>query len=139
MGCVLRAYGSEFMVDRFLEESSLNPYAIYRRGEPRSENKPNGELNDNSGLKISVSDAEFEDLQVQVADAISFLKRNRKELKRLCRFTGVEGACLDFALSKRDVFCQYNTLPAALLYLAGSIGLDIELSQFPARENAEEE
>jgi hypothetical protein len=139
MGCVLRAYGSEFKVDSFLRDSSLKPYSIYRRGEPRFENKPDGELNDSSGLKIDVSDAEFEDLHGQVAGAISFLRRNQKELKRLRRFPGVERACLDFALSKRDVPCQYDTFPAELLYLAGGVGLDIELSQFPAIEDAEEE
>lgn len=138
MGCVLRAYGSEFVVDSFLEESNLKSYAIYRRGQPRFEDEFDGKLNDSSGLKIDVSDAKLEDLQRQVADAILFLKRNRKELKRLRRFNGVEGACLDFALIKRDVPCQYDTLPAALLSLAGSLGLDIELSQFPPRENAQQ-
>jgi len=124
------------MVDRFLEESSLTPYDVYRKGELRL--VTNQQLHESSGLKVEVSNAEFEDWQKQVADAISFLKQNRKELERLCRFPGVEGACLDFALSKRDVFCQQDTLPAELLYLAGSIGLDISLSQFPPEESAEE-
>jgi hypothetical protein len=127
------------MVDSFLKESSLKPYDVYRKGEPRRRTKTDSALHDDSGLKVEVSDAEFEDLQKQVADAISFLKQNRQELETLCRFPGVERACLDFGLNKRDVFCQQDTLPAELLYLAGSIGLDIDLSQFPAVENAEEE
>lgn len=135
MGCVLRAYGSEFQVDRFLEGSSLTPYEIYRKGELRSTKQ---EMHDGSGLKIEVSTAEFEDLQKQVADAIAFLKNNRKELEKLCSYPGVEGASLDFALTKREVFCQYDTLPAELLHLAGSVGLDIDLSQFAPRENEAE-
>ena len=127
------------MVDHFLEESSLKPYDVYRKGEPRRRTETDSAFHDSSGFKVAVSDAEFDDLQKQVADAIFFLKQNRQELERLCRFPGVEGACLDFALNKRDVFCQQDTLPAELLYLAGSIGLDIDLSQFPAVENAEEE
>ncbi len=138
MGCVLRAFGSEFTVDGFLVESRLKPYEIYHKGKPRVEDKPDGEVNDKSGLKIDVSEADFDDLKGQVTDAIFFLKRNRKELKRLCRFAGVEGACLDFALIKRDVSCQYDILPAELLYLAGIIGLDIELTQF-SEEKTEEE
>jgi hypothetical protein len=126
------------MVDRFLEESSLKPYDVYRKGEPSQRTKTDTTFHDSSGLKVAVSDAEFEDLQKQVADAISFLKQNRQELERLCGFPGVEGACLDFALNKRHVFCQQDTLQSELLYLAGSIGLDIDLSQFPAVENAEE-
>ena len=42
-------------------------------------------------------------------------------------------------ITERDVFCQQDTLPSELLYLAGSIGLDIDLSQFPAVEKAETE
>ena len=138
MGCVLRTYGSEFLVDRFLEESTLTPYEIHHKGEPRLSTTQ--ELHESSGLKVEVSNAEFEDLKKQVADAISFLKAYRKELERLCRFPGVEGACLDFAWTKRDVFCQYDTLPAELLYLAGSVGLDISLSQFPpTAENTTDE
>ncbi len=133
MGCVLRAYGSEFQVDSFLQGSSLTPYEIYRKGEERSTEH---EVHDSSGLKVEVSSAEFEDLQKQVADAISFLKTYWKELKRLRTYPGVEGASLDFALTKRDVFCQYDTLPAELLYLAGGVGLDIDLSQFAPGENA---
>jgi hypothetical protein len=126
------------MVDSFLQESSLKPYNVYHKGEPRPGAATDSALHDKSGLKIEVSNAEFEDLPKQVADAISFLKQNRAELEKLCRLPEVERACLDFGLNKRDVFCQQDTLPAELLYLAGSIGLDIELSQFPAVEDAEE-
>ena len=127
------------MVDRFLEESGLKPYEVYRKGEPSHRTKTDSTFHDSSGFKVAVSDAEFEGLQKQIADAISFLKQNRQELERLRGFPGVEGACLDFALNKRDVFCQQDTLPAELLYLSGSIGLDIDLSQFPALENPEAE
>ena len=123
------------MVDRFLEESSLKPYDVYHKGELRLETSQ--QLHDSSGFKVEVSAAEFEDFEKQVADAISFLKQNRQELERLRGFPGVEGASLDFGLYKRDVFCQRDTLPSELLYLAGGIGLDIDLSQFPAVENAE--
>lgn len=135
MGCVLRTYGSEFHVDRFLQGSSLTPYEIYRKGELRATKQ---EAHDSSGLKVEVSTAEFEDLQKQVADAIAFLKTYRQELERLRSYPGVEGASLDFALTKRDVFCQYDTLPAELLHLAGGVGLDIVLSKFAPGENEEE-
>ena len=127
------------MVDSFLKGSSLKPYDVYRKGEPRHSPKSDFALHDKSGFKVGVTEADFEDLPKQIEAAISFLKQNQQELEKLCRVPEVERACLDFGLNKRDVFCQQDTLPAELLYLAGSIGLDIDLSQFPAVEHAKEE
>ena len=132
MSCVLRANGAGFLVDRFLQESELIPCAVYRKGERRSPvRKPKGQIHETSGLNVDVSKADFDNLQGQIQDAISFLKQHKTELERLRRFPGVDEVCLDFGIAKRDVIAQADYFPPVLLYLAGSLGIGIELSQYP--------
>ena len=81
MSCVLRARGISFAVDEFLAESALKPTAIFRRGEPRlPESQPEGPKLSASGFHVVASEADFSDLQVQIADAIHFLEKNQAEL-----------------------------------------------------------
>jgi hypothetical protein len=135
MSCVLRASGSDFSVDRFLEGSELISCTVYLKGEQRSPaSKSRGNVNKSSGLRIDVSEAAFDDVQGQIRDAVSFLKRNEAELRRLCKFPGVEGVTLDFGIAMRDVIAQYDYFPPELLYLAGSLGIGIELSQYPVED-----
>src|SRR4029453_13649532 len=54
--------------------------------------------------------------------------------RRLCTFSGVESVTLDFGISRRDVAVQCSQLPSELVRLAGSLGLNIELSLYPAIE-----
>src|SRR5688572_4019917 len=120
MSCVLRANGSNFLVDRFLEECDLVPCVVYRKGERRPISRSGNEVNDAfSGLHVVVSNAEFDDLQGQIQDAISFMQKHQMELRRLCEFPGVEGVTLDFGIARRDVVAQFEYLPPELLSLAG--------------------
>ena len=48
----------------------------------------------------------------------------------MCRWPGVEAVDLDFGFERRDVAVQCDRLPPALVRLAGSLGLGIELSQY---------
>jgi hypothetical protein len=132
MGCVLRAYGSNFLVDRFCQKSDLTPCLVYRKGESKSAaRKSKGKVYESSGLHVEVSDADFIDLEGQVKDAITFMERNKVELERLREFPGVEGLTLDFGIARRDFITQCDYFPPELLYLAGGLGFGIELSQYP--------
>ena len=52
--------------------------------------------------------------------------------RRLCTFPGVETVALDFGIERRDVAVQCDRLPEELIRLAGTLGLGIELSHYPA-------
>ena len=132
IGCVLRASGSEFDVDAFLDDSPFEPCAVWRRGEQRFRHKPPSE---NSGFNLEVSDG---DLAEQVAGAVVFLEDDRAEILRLLAMIGVE-AHLDFGIARRDVFVQTDFFPSVLIGLAGSLGLGIELSQYPVSNEPEVE
>jgi len=138
MSCTLRVVGEYFDIDKFLIGSSLTACAVFRKGELKRRNKPKGELITKNSMNISVSDAEFHDLKASISDAIIYLKTNNTELKRLMNFTGIEGACFDFGIEKRDIVAQFNAFPAELLLLMGSLGIDLEISQYPVSESKDD-
>ena len=135
MSCVLRAAGISFAVDEFLAGSTLKPIAIFRRGEPRlPESHPEGPKLSASGFHVVASEADFSNLQVQMADAIHFLEQNQAELTRLGAFPGVENLSLDFGIEERDVAAQSERFPPNLLRIVGNLGIWLELTLYPCQK-----
>ena len=126
-GCVLHVRGDDFDVDAFLTQSTLRPYQIHRRGEPR---RYHGGNHSDSGFSLDVSEADG-DLAAQVEDAIRLLREWEPELQHLQTFGGVSDARLDFGYFRRDAAVQCDFLPASLLAVAGRCGIGIELSLYP--------
>ncbi len=138
MSSVLRVTGRDFDVDRCCAQLGLAPCAAYRRGEPMfPASQPDGRRNEQSGVHLVVSDAGFEEFPRQVEEAIAFLRAHGGEVRQLVQFPGVESACLDFGVTRRDVAVQCEYLPPELVRLAGELGLGIELSQYPALQSNE--
>jgi len=123
---VLRAYGDNFDVDAFLETSDIEPCLICHTEDKRGKGKW-----ETNGFNAVFTEAEFDDIETQINDAIAFLQKHESELKRLVSYSGVERVWLDFALEQRDAFVFFDTLPAKLLALAGNLGIDIEMSYYP--------
>jgi hypothetical protein len=131
MGCVLRAAGRSFDVDKYLKRTPFVRYSMYRKGEPRFTHKPKGEINKTTGINITISDGSFDDLQRQIRSAVRFLERYKMEIRRLARFKGLDGApALDFGINKRNVAGQFDRFSSEIVSLAGALGLAIELSQY---------
>lgn len=114
MPCELRLGGSKEAVQRFVARNFLVPDAVFEKG-----------------INICVSDAGFDDVQGQIEEAIAFLETSGEQLYEICKSFGIERARLDFGLEQKDTWTQGCTLPADLLYLAGSYNIDIELSLYP--------
>lgn len=136
MSCVLRAKGVSFAVDEFLARSALKPIAIFRRGEPRlPKSQPEGPKLNASGFHVVASEADFSNLQVQIADAIHFLEQNQGELTRLVAFPGVETLSLDFGIEERDVAAQsersHRTSCALSVILASGSSSHCTLAKSP--------
>jgi hypothetical protein len=132
MPAVLRAYGSHFDVDAYLADCPLPVCAVKRRGEPVfPASRPDGRRHTESGVHVLASGAGFDDFSVQVEEAIAFLRTYDGELRRLRGFPGIETVTLDFGIERRDGWLQCDRLPSELLQLAGTLGFDIELSQYP--------
>ena len=135
MSCVLRARGISFAVDEFLAGSALKPIAIFRRGELRlPASHPEGPKLCASGFHVVASEADFSNLEIQIADAIHFLEHNQGELTRLVSFPGVENLSLDFGIEERDVAAQSEHFPPNFLRIVGNLGIWLEFTLYPCQE-----
>ena len=132
MSAVLRAYGEAFDVDAFLVGCTLPVCEVKRRGEPvLPASQPNGRRHERSGLHVPASNAGFDEFPRQVAEATEFLRANFDQVRRLVEWPGVEQITLDFGIERREATVQCDVLPPELVRVAGSLGLAIELSQYP--------
>jgi hypothetical protein len=141
MSCILSIVGKELDVDGFIQKSGLEPYKTFYKGEPRLRTKPDGEKRAFSGLSIETSNADFNQLDVQISDTIAFLKANKEKLQHIVTTKEVDHATLDFGIELRidydRVVYQFDRFPAELLRLAGGLGIDLEISLYPASSEEE--
>ena len=128
-GCIFRASGEDFEIDRFLARSGLRPSRTHHRGDVGIRARPLAE----SGFILKVSDADG-CLPAEIADTIQFLSANEGELEKLRDFPGVTDMRLDFGIYRRDVAAQVDYFPPDLLARAGRLGIGIELSIYAAGE-----
>ncbi len=137
MSAVLRAHGEAFDVELFLAESSLEPDSVYQKGAPvpsAAARKENGTPRRASGFSLTVSHADFSDLETQISEAIVFLDEYEDELRRLGKFDGVEGVSLDFGVQRRDVAAQTDVFPSDLLWRAGALDIWIAITHYAIAE-----
>lgn len=80
---------------------------------------------------FQVSSADFDAFGQQIDDAIRFLQRHEADVKLMLSASQATGV-LDFAIEWRDVAVQYDSIPAELVRAAGSLGLALEISHYPA-------
>jgi hypothetical protein len=139
MSCFLRISGPGFDPDDFSKSCGIPPYRIARKGELKFPSSPRiTSTHDVSGCHYEVSDAEFEEFETQIQDAIQFLKSNAAALACIQDRTDIQYAALDFGIELRDVAVQCDYIPPELLFLAGSLGLGIELSHYPISTETEQ-
>ncbi len=136
MAAVLRVTGKDFDVGEFLAGSTLTARRVFRRGEPRFlGSHTHLRRNEKSGINVLASDVAFNEFTRQIAETTEFLLAEAEEIRRLVNFPGVETVTLDFGIERRDVVVQSDHFPADLIRVAGSLGLSIELSQYPPRDS----
>ena len=103
-------------------------YSCADRGERKGKK---GAVFEKHRISFSVSEKEWDDIQGQIKDAISFLSRWEAELASLIASYNTIDAYLDFPLYSRlsgEIVNQNDHLPKALIVLAGRIGLGIEMA-----------
>ena len=135
MGCILSFNGPDADVAQLLALSPVEPVRARRRGEPLS-SRPNSRLAVTSGITLQISDAEFEELEQQQADAIRFLHDHNQALQAMRTVEGVESACVDFGIAMRSVIVQSDAFPAELMAALANLGCSMELTQYPTGPKA---
>ena len=131
MPCVLRVYGAEFDVERFLRESGLRAYRVSRKGHRFLNLQPVSEV---SGFDLEVSAADFRHLEHQITDAVTFLQEQNRALALLSSFGGIEEATLDFTGGHGGMWTggdgghlPEDHFPPRLLLLMGQFGLGLRV------------
>lgn len=129
MSCILRINGTDLILNDLLKVN-LIPSSTWEKGTPILSAMPEGKKYSNSGASYVVSEADFDEFEVQKYDAINFLERNNRQIMEIMHLPGIEGACLDFGINSKDVPVQCDHFPSELVKLSGKLGLGIELSQY---------
>ena len=120
MSCTLIIYGSTTAIKLFLENSDITPDNVYE-----------------THFVLLPSNGDLDDFEGQIQDVTSYLRKNGAEIQDLIARFGLECGRLDFALAQSDEYVQSDVLPAELLFLAGGLGLDIQLSRYPVSDDNE--
>jgi hypothetical protein len=140
MSCILRITGTNLDPDSLQRAMGLRPYQTTHKGERRFPTSTrNKSVFETSGLFFNVSDAEFQEFDLQIQDAIQFLRANAQALSAIKQFKDIENAFLDFGIEWRNVAVQGDYMPPELLQLAGSLGLGIVLSHYPISSESDDE
>jgi hypothetical protein len=114
----------------------LKPITIIRREQPQWPNSPPGSpIPNESGFHAIASEADFSNLQGQIADAVHYLEQNKNELVRLVAFLGVERVSLDFGIEERDIAAQSERFPPNLLRILGNLGIFLEFTLYPLQKH----
>jgi hypothetical protein len=129
VSCILRAIGTDFDVDAFLQDSTLADAAVFHRGESKTPGVEDGARRAASGFNVEIGKG-LEDLGLRVQAARRFLREQEDELRRLGSFDGVEEICLDFGIRRRAGAAQTDVFPADLLWQAGALDIDLVVTHY---------
>lgn len=110
MSCVLRISAPE--IDAALATLSLRPYRL-----------------EEGWARFTVSEAGFRELDAQIEDAITFLRRHQDDIAKLMNLPSAEG-WLGFGIADRGHPAQRNVFPAELICLAGKAGIGLATSVY---------
>jgi hypothetical protein len=133
--CVLHVTSESVSFSAYVARSALPVYRSHEKGDTlgRGKRKPYQDY----GFSCVVSEREWTDLSGQIEDAATFLRQYEIELQKLIATHPVDDIRLDFPYSCRldeRIFAQFDYLPPEFLKMAGSLGIGIELSHYPASE-----
>jgi hypothetical protein len=135
MGCVLHFVGAAADVAELQRLCPVEPCNVFRKGQARS-TRPNARLARTSGVSLVASEAEFDELELQQAEALAFMRRHEVKLRTMRAVSGVEVATIDFGISMRNVFVQGDSFEPDLLAQIAALQMRMVLTQYPPQGRA---
>lgn len=139
MSCILRAGGKNFDVETFMGQCHLQLDSFWKKGERRfPKSTSNVKLNESSGVRFVVSEADFSELPQQIEDAIEFFIQHKADIEKLTAFPGIEGAVVDFGAEIHPPGWSSFTFPPKFMLLAGAANVSLCVSIYPVDENEDE-
>ena len=109
MSCMLRISGVDLDVTTMLAQHTLPGQEIWKKGKPRV---LKGKFHADSGANVIVSNADFDEFNLQVADAAKFLELHADTLAQIVAYPGADEVILDFGIALyRDHVMMSSYLP----------------------------
>jgi len=131
MSCTLSIIGEHLDIDAFEKRCGLTFEKKTYKGTPRYKTKPDSEPIPYSILSTCISDADFNSLNEQIEDVISYLQKHHHKLIHILAEKDIQYASLNFGINFDPGKWTFSTyLPANLVALAGNLGLGIEISNY---------
>lgn len=140
MSCMLRIGGRDLDIEALLQVAELPIDSHWKKGQRRfPTSETNVQVNDSSGFRVVVSEADFSDIAAQMDDALQFFASHRAQIENVVGYPGVEWATLDFGADLRPPFWASFCFPSALAAAVGATGVSLELSVYPSDDSDDEE
>ena len=130
MACVLHFTGDAAEVRELELLCPTEPCAVFRKGEPRSA-RPGARPAGTSGISVVASEADIEELELQQAEALVYLKAHHDRLLAMRSVAAVEAGSIDFGIAMRDVIVPGDSFEPDLLAEIASLRMRLVLSQYP--------
>ena len=134
MSSILRVIVKKDSLDNLLKGRSIEIDSIWNEGDLKFKTKPDKGTLDTTGFTVCLSDADFDEFDLQKREVTKFLKANLEELKCILLSSDVLKAKIDFGIYQRDVVVQSDYFDPDLIKLCASLSLGVELSQYPPCE-----
>jgi hypothetical protein len=123
VGCTLRVSGPCALVAAAVGDSEMKfKESVFAARKRKSEQ-------DETTFNCQVSEADNDDVPVQIDEAVAFLAAHRAELAKLLSREGVEHAMLDFGWDfPEGKLGQWNRFPIELIRRCAELGIELEVS-----------
>ena len=131
---MFRVSGEYLDIEVLVKAITLEPNRVWRKGEPRSESKPDSRVLSKSGASFIVSSADMDEFEIQLKEATDFIKNNIIQIQKIVGFNGVSEAVFDFGVELRDVAIHCDYLSPEFVRYAAEAGIGVELSHYPCVE-----
>lgn len=128
MPCNLYICGKDLDIQRFAQATSIQPDSISFTGEPRRTLRPEGEKFPYNIAMYYVSEADFEDHNQQIQDALDFFRKHGQAFADHLPHENPEFVYLDFGMDnqvERTKITKTFIFPAELTLWMGILHCDL--------------
>jgi hypothetical protein len=129
MSCVLKIIGENLDVDAFVAKTSMEGFDKSYKGEPI--NKVNPSIKKWSAAGIVTSEADFDDVKMQIEETIEFLTRHKDNLRHIATTPEIDYATINFGVDSvidKDHLTQSFHFTKPLIKICAELDIEIELS-----------
>lgn len=135
MPCYLYINGKDFNVDEFVNKTCIPPEDVSRRGDTLPVPRPNGRTIKISAVQYIVSEADFNEHEKQINDALLFFRNHWQVISEHIVDAGIEFIYLDFGMDNeinREKITKTFIFPAELLKYLSVINCDLHVALYYA-------